>query len=77
LNGRPPRMPPPISKTISLKLIPMGTSTSPVLFTFPTREKILVPLLFSVPTAAKASAPLLMIRGTLAQDSTLLSTVGF
>ncbi len=54
----------------------MGTSTKPVLFIFPTKEKILVPLLFSVPMPAYQAEPLLMISGTLAQVSTLLSVVG-
>src|SRR5512138_1877499 len=61
---------------MSLRVIPMGTSTRPVFFTFPTRENILVPLLPAVPTEAKAAGPLLMIRGILAQVSTLLMLVG-
>ena len=56
--------------------VPMGTSTSPVFFTLPAREKTLVPLLFSVPMAANHSAPLSMITGTLAQVSTLLMIGG-
>ena len=43
LNVLPPGMPPPISKTISRRVIPMGTSTRPVLFTLPTSENTLVP----------------------------------
>ena len=54
----------------------MGTSTRPVLFILPTREKILVPLLPSVPIEVNQSAPLLMIRGTLAQVSTLFKLLG-
>src|SRR5271157_3893133 len=49
LNFLPPGIPPPILKIISLRVMPMGTSTRPVLFIFPTREKIFVPLLVSVP----------------------------
>ena len=60
LNLRPSRMPPPMSKMISRSVRPMGTSTSPVLFTLPTSAKILVPVLppqgsletSPVPTAA-------------------------
>src|SRR4030067_3299595 len=69
--------PPPISKMISLSVIPMGTSTNPVFLTFPTREKIFVPLLFSVPIEENHLLPFSMINGTLAQVSTLLRFVGF
>src|SRR4030067_206109 len=61
---------------ISLRLIPMGTSTRPVLLMLPTREKILVPLLPLVPMLEYHSAPLLIINGTLAQVSTLLRLLG-
>ena len=55
----------------------MGTSTRPVLFTAPTREKTLVPLLFSVPMAAiPFGAVVDDLAATLAQVSTLLITVG-
>ena len=56
--------------------MPMGTSTRPVLFILPTREKIFVPLLPSVPIEVKTLAPLLIIKGTFAQVSTLLIFVG-
>jgi len=46
LNSRWSRIPPPISKISSLKVVPSGTSTRPVLLTFPVRAKVLVPLLF-------------------------------
>src|SRR4030043_440171 len=69
--------PPPISKMISFRVMPMGTSTRPVFFTCPTREKIFVPLLFSVPIEENHLLPFSMIRGTLAQVSTLLRFVGF
>ena len=49
LNALPPGMPPPASKTISRSVMPIGTSTSPVLLTLPTSEKILVPGEPSVP----------------------------
>ena len=45
----PPGIPPPISKMIRSSVMPMGTSTRPVLLILPARAKILVPLLFSVP----------------------------
>src|SRR5450756_2000935 len=56
--------------------MPMGTSTSPVLFILPTNEKIFVPLLLSVPNWLNQSAPLLMISGTFAHVSTLFKTLG-
>ncbi|MBA7713043.1 hypothetical protein ES703_122041 [subsurface metagenome] len=77
LNFFPPGIPPPISKMTSLSVIPIGTSTSPVLFTLPTREKIFVPLLPSVPMPANHSEPLLIIKGTVAQVSTLFRLLGF
>ena len=70
-------MPPPISKIISRKVVPIGTSTNPVLTTLPTREKILVPLLCSVPIEEYHWAPRLIITGTLAHVSTLLRFEGF
>src|SRR4030042_285914 len=61
---------------ISRRVVPMGTSTSPVLFTLPTSEKILVPLLPAVPILLYHAEPLVMIRGTLAQVSTLFRLDG-
>src|SRR4030042_1710708 len=49
--------PPPISKMIFFRVIPIGTSTKPVFFTLPTREKIFVPLLPSVPIDENQSLP--------------------
>src|SRR5450759_245299 len=71
-----PEGPPPISLTISPMVTPIGTSTSPVFFTLPTRLKILVPVLPGVPICAKAAAPREMIIGILAHVSTLLMAVG-
>ena len=51
----PSGAPPPISSTISRSVVPIGTSTSPVLRILPARAKTLVPLLFSVPIAANQS----------------------
>jgi hypothetical protein len=65
-----------MSNTTCLSGIPIGTSTSPVLLTFPTREKIFVPLLFSVPMPANQPAPFSIISGTVAQVSTLFRFVG-
>ena len=76
LNFRPSGIPPPISKTISLSVVPIGTSTRPVLLIFPTREKIFVPLLPAVPMPANQPAPRSMMNGTFAQVSTLLRLVG-
>ena len=49
LNRLPFGIPPPMVKMMSRRLMPMGTSTRPVLLILPTSEKIFVPLLFSVP----------------------------
>src|SRR5512139_3585594 len=62
---------------IRLSVVPMGTSTRPVLLILPTSENILVPLLVSVPILEYHSAPLEIICGTLAHVSTLLMDVGF
>ncbi len=72
----PPLTPPPISKITSRSVVPIGTSISPVLFTFPVRAKAFVPWLFSGPKPLYHSAPLRMIGGTLQKVSTLFSTVG-
>ena len=71
-----PGIPPPILYIMSARVIPMGTSTKPVLLTLPTSEKILVPLLLSVPMELNQRAPRLMIRGTFAKVSTLLRMLG-
>ena len=76
LNFLPFGMPPPISSTISRRVVPIGISTRPVLLILPTRQKTLVPLLRSVPMPANQSAPLRMMRGILAQVSTLFRMVG-
>ena len=67
--GRPPELgglellspliPSPMSKMIERRVMPMGTSTKPMLFTDPAREKTLVPLLFSVPRLLNHLAPLM------------------
>ena len=69
-------MPPPMSKTISLSVVPMGISTRPVRLTLPERANTLVPLEPLVPTDAKAAGPWEMISETLPKVSTLLMTVG-
>src|SRR5664279_6328653 len=68
--------PPPMVSTILRRVVPMGTSISPVLVIFPASAKTFVPLLFSVPMAENQSAPLRMIGATLAKVSTLLMRVG-
>ena len=70
-------MPPPMSKMTSRSVVPIGTSTRPVLTTLPVRAKVLVPGEPSVPMLRYQAAPLRMMPGTLAYVSTLLSTVGF
>ena len=76
LNFLPSRMPPPMSKMTSRRVVPMGTSIRPVFTTLPVRAKALVPGLFSVPMLRYQSAPRRMMQGTLAKVSTLLRTVG-
>ena len=76
LNARPSTMPPPMSNTISRRVVPIGTSTSPVFTTRPARAKTLVPLLVAVPIAANQSPPLRMMGAMLANVSTLLMSVG-
>ena len=76
LNFFPSGIPPPMSKIISLRLIPIGTSIRPVLFILPTRENIFVPLECSVPMSEYHCQPLFIITGTFAQVSTLFRLVG-
>ena len=61
---------------ISLKEIPIGTSTRPALLIFPVNANTFVPLEESVPTLANQSPPCLKRPGTFASVSTLLITVG-
>lgn len=68
--------PPPIPSISSRRLMPSGTSTRPVLATWPTSEKTTVPLLPGAPSAAYHAAPRAMIAGIMAHDLTLLMTVG-
>ena len=77
LNFLPLRMPPPISKMILRSVVPIGTSTRPVLTTLPVSAKVFVPGDFSVPKLLYQSAPFITMPGTLAKVSTLLRTVGF
>ena len=65
-----------MSKTISRRVSPSGTSMRPVLTTLPASAKTLVPRLFPEPMAEYHSAPRLMIVGMLARVSTLLIRVG-
>ena len=76
LNFLPSLMPPPISKMIWRRVVPMGTSIRPVLTTLPVRAKAFVPWLRSVPMERYQAEPRRMMRGTLEKVSTLLSTVG-
>ncbi len=77
LKLAPPRIPPPTSKIISRRVVPMGTSMRPVFSMFPVRAKALVPGLFSGPIPLYQAAPFCSISGTLAKVSTLFKTVGF
>ncbi len=84
LNSLPSGIPPPTSSMISRKVIPMGTSTRPVLRISPTKEKTLVPeepfqgfsLTSPLPMEANHWAPFWIITGILAQVSTLFNIVG-
>src|SRR4030043_265279 len=77
LNNLPRGIPPPMSNRIVDRGVPIGTSTKPLLATFPVNAKTAVPLLFSVPMPAYHSAPLAMINGTEPKLFTLLIMVGF
>jgi len=66
LNFLPFLMPPPISKMISRRVVPMGTSTRPEFCTFPVRAKTFVPLDSSVPIEANQAPPRTKIAGRLA-----------
>ena len=61
---------------ISLKVVPIGTSTKPTLLILPAKANTFVPFDFSVPIEANASAPSKIITGILAHVSTLLTLVG-
>ena len=76
MNLRPFLIPPPISYIISLKVVPIGTSTRPTLLILPARAKTLVPLDVFVPIELYHSAPLFIIAGIFAKVSTLLTQVG-
>ncbi len=48
LNGRPSMIPPPMSKMISRRVMPIGTSTRPVFTTRPARANTFVPRLLPI-----------------------------
>ena len=74
--SRCPARTPPASESSSRSVTPSGASYWPGVVTWPDSEKMPKPLDFSVPSAANAPAPRAMMEGTLAIDSTLLTTVG-
>ena len=76
LKFLPAGIPPPISNTISLNVVPIGTSTKPTLLTFPPNANTFVPLEPSVPIEEYHLAPFNIICGTVAYVSTLLINVG-
>src|SRR3990167_8555816 len=76
LGALPSGTPPPMTNTIVRSGVPIGTSTTPLLTTWPESDTSLVPLLFSEPMLVYQSAPRLMISGTLVQVSTLLRLLG-
>ena len=61
---------------ISLRVIPIGTSTRPTLLILPASAKTLVPFDVSLPIALNQEAPSKRIAGTFARVSTLLTHVG-
>ena len=76
LNFLPSGTPPPISSTISRRVVPIGTSTRPVCRILPPKAKTFVPFDFSVPTELNQSAPFKIIWHMLAYVSTLFKMVG-
>lgn len=77
LNSLPFGIPPPMSYTISLNVVPIGTSTSPVFITFPPSANTFVPFDLSVPMLAYHFAPFNIIFVIFAYVSTLFISVGF
>ena len=71
----PARIPPAMSSRVR-KVVPSGTSYWPGRSTWPLIETIFGPGDFSVPIERNHSTPLRTIHGTVAIDSTLLTTVG-
>jgi hypothetical protein len=58
LNFLPSFMPPPMSKMISRRVVPIGTSTRPELLILPVRAKTLVPLEVAGADLANQAPPL-------------------
>ena len=67
LNLWPPGMPPPMSSTTSRSVVPIGTSTRPVLWILPPSANTFVPGLFSVPMLRNHAGPLRKICGIFAR----------
>ncbi len=67
---------PPASSSSSRRVIPSGASYWPGRCTCPDTEYSVKPGDFTVPKERNQAAPLRAIAGTLAMDSTLLTTVG-
>src|SRR3546814_3805290 len=74
--SQPPRMPPQWVSISSRKLMPISSSTTHGLFTWPLIWNSLVPLLFSRPKDENHDAPRRRIVGTTAIISTLFTVVG-
>ena len=71
----PSRIPPDSSNSCR-RVMPNGASYCPGRRTWPDSEYSVKPLLFSVPMLENHAAPPSTMLGTLAIDSTLLTTVG-
>ncbi len=65
-----------MSNTICRRVVPIATSTRPVLAIRPDSAKTFVPLLVAVPTDENHSWPRTTMPGMFARVSTLLITVG-
>ena len=76
LNLRFLGRPPPTSKTNWRTVVPIGTSTSPVVLILPASEKTCVPVLVLVPMPANHLPPRSTISDTMDQVLTLLRHVG-
>jgi hypothetical protein len=74
--SQPPRIPPPWRSISSRKLMPIDSSTTQGVFTWPDSWNSLVPSFFGLPMPANHSAPRRRMVGTTARLSTLLTVVG-
>ena len=74
--SQPPRTPPQCLSMSVRKGMPISSSTTQGLFTWPEMQKILVPVLLGRPRAANQDGPRRRMVGATAMVSTLLTVVG-